>query len=446
MAIDFDVEPEFQKKLDWVDAFVREELEPLDRLMLSQQGPGGGHGGFTDDRINLGEAYKSHIKGLQDQVKAQGLWAMHLGPELGGPGFGQVKLCLLNEILARAGGAPMVFGTQAPDTGNMELIAHNGTPEQKKRWLEPLMAGEFRSCYSMTEPHAGSDPGMFTCRAWREGDEWVLDGEKWFSSYADISKLIIVMAITDPEAPLTARASLFLVPRETPGIEIIRNVGQLHEPLGQGDHAYIRYNKVRLPADALLGQEGAGFAGAQTRLSGGRIHHAMRAVGTCNQALEMMCERALSRETKGSRLADKQMVQEQIADSYIELKQFRLHVLYTAWLIDKHKAYTREVRKEIAAVKVTAPKVLQNIVYRALHLHGSLGASNETRLGRMWMNVPWMGIVDGPTEVHKVTVAQQVLRGSKPAEGLFPTYHLPAEIASARARFADLIEREVAEF
>lgn len=446
MAIDFEVEPEFQKKLDWVAGFVREELEPLDRLVLGESQAAGGRGGFTDDRPSFGPKFDRHIKALQEQVKAQGLWAMHLGPELGGPGFGQVKLCLLNEILARSSVAPMVFGTQAPDTGNMELIAHNGTPEQKKRWLEPLMAGEFRSCYSMTEPHAGSDPGMFKCRAWREGDEWVLDGEKWFSSYADISKLIIVMAITDPDAPLTERASLFLVPRETPGIEIIRNVGQLHEPLGQGEHAYIRYNRVRLPADALLGKEGGGFAGAQTRLSGGRIHHAMRAVGVCNQAFEMMCERALSRQTKGSLLADKQMVQEQIADCYIELKQFRLHVLYTAWLIDKHRAYTREVRKEIAAVKVTAPKVLQNVVYKALHLHGSLGASNETRLGRMWMNVPWMGIVDGPTEVHKITVAQQVLRGCAPAPGLFPTYHLPAEIAAARARFADLIEHEAAQF
>ncbi len=448
MTISFEPEPEFQEKLNWVERFVREELEPIDHLIIGEEARrlGGGHGVFAEDRLDFGPKFAEHIKRLQEQVRAQGLWALHLGPELGGPGFGQVKLCLLNEILARAGIAPRIFGTAAPDTGNMELIAHNGTPEQKKRWLEPLMNGEFRSCYSMTEPHAGSDPGQFKCRAWREGDGWVLNGYKWFSSYADMSKLLIVMAITDPDKPLIERASMFLVPRETPGIEIIRNVGMLHEPLGHGAHGYVRYNMVRLPADALLGKEGSGFAGAQTRLSGGRIHHAMRAVGICNQALEMMSERVLSRETKGSLLSEKQMVQEAIADSYIELTQFRLHVLYAAFLIDKYRAYTREVRREIAAVKVSAPKVMQSIVYRALHLHGSLGASNETRLGRMWMNVPWMGIVDGPTEVHKVTVAQQVLRKAKASEGLFPSYHLPAEIERARAKFADLIERDLSAY
>jgi acyl-CoA dehydrogenase len=295
----------------------------------------------------------------------------------------------------------------------------------------------------MTEPHAGSDPGMFKTMAWREGDEWVIEGEKWFSSYGDDAKLLIVMAITNPQAPLVQRASMFLVPRETPGVEIIRNVGTLGTPLGEGDHSYIRYNKVRLPSDALLGEEGAGFAGSQTRLSGGRIHHAMRAVGVAQKALDMMCERALSRQTKGSFLSDKQMVQQAIADSYIELRQFRLHVPYAAWLIDKHKSYNREVRREIAAVKVSAPKVLLDIVHRSLHIHGSLGASNETELGQMWMSAPWMGIVDGPTEVHKVTVAQQTLRHYKPADGLFPTYHLPRKIEEARAKFAELLEHEV---
>ena len=236
---------------------------------------------------------------------------------------------------------------------------------------------------------------------------------------------------------------MFLVPSDAPGVEIIRNVGVFGEPFGHGDHGYVRYNNVRLPADALLGEEGSGFTGSQTRLSGGRIHHAMRAVGTAQKALDMACERVLSRETKGSLLSDKQMVQESIADSYIQLRQFRLHVLYAAWLIDKHKSYNREVRREIAAVKVSAPKVLLDIVHRCLHLHGSLGASNETELGFMCMNVPWMGIVDGPTEVHKVTVAQQTLRHYQPSPELFPTYHLPKKIAEARARFADMIEHEV---
>jgi len=437
--INFEPEPEFQKKLDWVKEFCEAELMPINYLLLADRE----RARTGQPSLMSGPKFKAHLKSLQDEVRKQGLWGLHLSPELGGTGLGQVKLCLINEILSQANIAPTVFGTRAPDTGNAELIAHLGTPEQKKKWLEPIMNDEFRTCYSMTEPHAGSDPGMFKTRAWREGDEWVLEGEKWFSSYADEAKLLIVMAITDPEAPLVSRASMFLVPRDTPGVEIVRNVGVFGEPWGHGDHGYVRYNKVRLPADALLGPEGAGFGGSQTRLSGGRIHHAMRAVGQAQKALDMACERVLSRETKGSLLSDKQMVQEAIADSYIQLRQFRLHVLYAAWLIDKHKAYNREVRREIAAVKVAAPKVLMDVIGRALHLHGSLGASNETELGQMWMNVPWMGIVDGPTEVHKVTVATQTLRGYQPSGDLFPTYHLPKKVAEAKARFAELLEHEV---
>jgi acyl-CoA dehydrogenase len=437
--INFEPEPEFQKKLDWVKEFCESELMPINYLLMADRE----RARRGEPSLLSGAKFKAHLKNLQDEVKKQGLWGLHLSPELGGTGFGQVKLCLINEILSQANIAPTVFGTRAPDTGNAELIAHLGTPEQKKKWLEPIMNDEFRTCYSMTEPHAGSDPGMFKTRAWREGDEWVLEGEKWFSSYADEAKLLIVMAITDPEAPLISRASMFLVPRDTPGVEIVRNVGAFGEAWGEGDHGYVRYNKVRLPADALLGPEGAGFGGSQTRLSGGRIHHAMRAVGQAQKALDMACERVLSRETKGSLLADKQMVQESIADSYIQLRQFRLHVLYAAWLIDKHKAYNREVRREIAAVKVSAPKVLMDVIGRALHLHGSLGASNETELGQVWMNVPWMGIVDGPTEVHKVTVAQQTLRHYRPAPDLFPSYHLPRKVAEAKAKFAELIEHEV---
>ncbi len=446
MTIDFAPEPEYQAKLDWAARFVREEVEPLDRWIMDARGaPGSAPDIVFEGPPAEKRAFDKQVKALQDQVKANGMWALHLSKDLGGLGYGQVKLALLNEILGRSGMAPTVFGNRAPDSGNAELIAHNGTQAQKDRWLKPLLNGEFRSCYSMTEPHAGSDPGEFKTRAWREGDGWVLDGEKWFSSYADQSELLIVMAITSPDAPLAQRASMFLVPRHTPGVEIVRNVGMMHQKFGGGEHGYVRYNKVKLPEDALLGKEGSGFLGAQTRLSGGRVHHAMRTVGVCTQALEMICERALSRTTKGELLADKQMVQDMIADSYIQLKQFRLHVLYAAWLIDRDKAYTREVRTEIAAVKVAAPKVLQDIVYRAIHLHGSLGVSNETRLAQMWVAVPTMGIHDGPSEVHKVTIARQVLRGHKASPDLFPTYHLPKEIAAARAKFADLIERQVLE-
>ena len=206
-----------------------------------------------------------------------------------------------------------------------------------------------------------------------------------------------------------------------------------------GGHAYIRYNNVRIPRENLLGEEGAGFVGSQTRLSGGRVHHAMRAVGVCTKALDMMCERALSRKAKGQQLAELQMVQQDIADSYIQLKQFRLHVLYTAWLIDKTKAYTQEIRKEIAAIKITAAKVNHDIVYRAIHLHGALGMSNETPLGDMWMSAPQMGIMDGATEAHKSNLTKLLLRDYEPSHDLFPTYHLPKLIEAAQNKFEPIV-------
>jgi acyl-CoA dehydrogenase len=299
----------------------------------------------------------------------------------------------------------------------------------------------------MTEPHAG-EPGEFICGAVQDGDDWVINGEKWFTSNGAAADFLIVMAVTSPDKPLLERASMFIVDRDTPGVEIVRNVHTLGTPLkenynvtGGGGHAYIRYDNVRVPRDALLGEEGAGFVGSQTRLSGGRVHHAMRAVGVCAKALDMMCERALSRKAKGEWLSDLQMVQQDIADSYIQLKQFRLHVLYTAWLIDKTKAYTREVRKEIASIKISAAKVNHDIIYRAIHLHGALGMSNETPLGEMWMAAPQMGIMDGTTEVHKANLAKLLLRDYDACEDLFPTYHLPKLILKAQDKFEKVIEK-----
>ena len=254
------------------------------------------------------------------------------------------------------------------------------------------------------------------------------------------------MAITNPDAPLLERASMFLVDRDTPGVEIVRNVHTIGTSLqenyntsGGGGHAYIRYNDVRVPRDNLLGDEGAGFVGSQTRLSGGRVHHAMRAVGTCTKALDMMCERALSRKSKGQLLSELQMVQQDIADSYIELTQFRLHVLYTAWLIDKTKAYSREIRKEIAAIKITAAKLNHDIVYRAIHLHGALGMSNETPLADMWMAAPQMGIQDGATEAHKANLAKLLLRDYEGSPDLFPTYHLPKLIEQGQDKIEAIL-------
>lgn len=430
MSWDFETDPEFQAKLDWADAFVRDEVEPLDLLWPDLV--------FTplDDRL------RTIVDPLKQRVRDQGLWATHLGADLGGQGYGQVKLCLLNEILGRSGWAPVIFGCQAPDTGNAEIIAHYGTPEQKARYLQPLLQGEVFSCYSMTEPQGGSDPATFETRAVRDGDEWVINGWKFFSSNAKTSAFLIVMAVTDPDVSVYRGMSMFLVPTDTPGVDIVRNVGLAGEPEHEGSHALIHYNEVRVPAEGLLGDEGQAFAIAQTRLGGGRIHHAMRTIGLATKALDMMCERALSRETQGSLLADKQFVQGYIADSYAQLVQFRLFVLYTAWTIDKHNDY-RKVRKDIAAVKVIMPAVLHDIAMRALQVHGALGVSNEMPFHRMLLGSAVLGLADGPTEVHKVTVARQVLRGHSASDDLWPTEHLPKKLAAARAKFADFLEHEV---
>ncbi len=432
MAWDFETEPEFQQKLDWMDAFVREEIEPMGLLWSDSLDP--------FDVKN--ETTRKIVRPLQEEVKKRGLWACHLGPELGGEGFGQVKLALMNEILGRTNWASVVFGTQAPDTGNAEIIAHYGTEEQKQKYLQPLLNNEMVSCYSMTEPQAGADPKEFRCMAWKDGDEWVISGEKFFSSNARIAEFLIVMAITDPDVPVYQGASMFLVPTSTPGIEFLRHTGLSGEPLDEpGAHGYIRYNNVRVPEENLLGGPGQAFAIAQTRLGGGRIHHAMRTVAYIRKALDMMCERVLSRRTQGEILAKKQSVQNYVADSFIQIEQFRLLVLYAAWHCDRGDR--DKARTYIAAVKVQAAEVLHDVVRRALHVHGALGCSNEMPLGSMWNMVPWMGIMDGPSEVHRVTVAKQVLKEYSPSDGLWPSEFLPTKIAAAKKKFADYLEHQV---
>jgi acyl-CoA dehydrogenase len=429
MSWDFETDPAYQAKLDWADTFVREEVEPLDLLFPGLE--------FTppDERL------RKILDPLKNEVRRHDLWATHLGPELGGQGHGQLQLSLLNEILGRSSWAPIVFGCQAPDTGNAEIIAHYGTPAQKERYLRPLLEGEIFSCYSMTEPHAGADPTMFTTRAVKDGDEWVINGWKYFSSNARTASFLIVMVVTNPDVSPYKGMSMFLVPTNTPGVDIVRNTGLAGEPEEEGSHALIHYNDVHVPAEAILGGEGQAFAIAQTRLGGGRIHHAMRTIGLAKKALDMMCERALSRETQGSLLADKQFVQGYVADSYAQLMQFRLFVLYTAWLIDKHNDY-RKVRKDIAAIKVLMPDVLHDIAQRAIQVHGALGVSNEMPLFRMMLGASIMGLADGPTEVHKVTIARQVLRDYTASDDLWPTEHLPKKLAAAREKYAAHLEIE----
>ncbi|HEY9469860.1 MAG TPA: acyl-CoA dehydrogenase family protein, partial [Propionibacteriaceae bacterium] len=423
-----ETDDEYQKVLDWVQHFVTTEIEPLDHVV--------------DDPYDINDHVRAKlIPPLQEVVREHKLWACHLGPELGGPGYGQVKLALLNEILGRTKCGPVIFGCQAPDSGNAEILAHYGTEEQKARYLAPLLHGQIVSCFSMTEPQGGADPTQFTLRAELDGDRWVLNGEKWFSSNAEQASFFITMAVTDPDGPAHQRLSALLVDADSPGIEIVRNVGVGREPIGHGAHAYVRYRDVVLPKDALLGGRGEGFVVAQTRLGGGRIHHAMRAIGLMRRALEMSAERVLSRVTKGEPLAYKQLVQEKIADSWIDLETFRLLVLQTAWKIDKYQDYKR-VRADIAAVKAHMPRVLHDVSARAIQLHGSLGVSNEMPLVDYLLESFHMGIADGPTEVHKLTLAREVLKDYKPTDDLFPSEHLLRRQAEARARYDVVLTTE----
>ncbi|MCW1402654.1 acyl-CoA dehydrogenase family protein [Novosphingobium sp. MW5] len=430
--IDFSVEPEFQAKLDWMRAFVEDECQTMDLLW---PGPT-----FTYDTSH--KPSRRHLKPLQEKVKEQGLWACHLGPNLGGPGYGQVKLALMNEILGRSQWAPTVFGTAAPDTGNAEILALFGTDEQKRKYLDPLMAGEIVSCFSMTEPQGGADPGEFTCKATRDGDEWVIEGEKWFSSNARYAAFCLVIAVTDPEAKLTERMSMFIVPTDTPGFEIIRNTGiaGTGETMDDGQSCYVRYNQCRVPLDYMLGGPGEGFKVAQARLGGGRIHHAMRTVGICQRAIDMMLERAVSRRTKGRMLGDHQFVQGKIADSIIQLEQFRLMVLKTAWIIDEIEGGRMPhgaARNHIGMCKVAMAQVYHDIVGRALELHGSLGISLELPLSSWYAGHMALAFADGPTDVHRSQIARSHLKKTKPADGLFPSEHIPTRRAAAIARYPD---------
>src|SRR5258706_3701311 len=408
MSWDFSTEPGFQKKLDWVEEFCREEVEPLEYVFPSAVRSG-------HPKI------RTLVKGLEDQVKDQGLWAIFLDEELGGPGYGQLKLGLLNEILGRYPSARQMFDAAARDTGNMEMLAAYGTEEQKERWLKPMLNQEMWSAYSMTEPQGGSDPNLFKTHAVKDGDEWVINGEKWFTSAGRVADILFVMCTN----------GMYVVPRETPGVEI------QPEPR---NHNHIIYNDVRVPLDHLLGPEDGAKVLAQRRLGGGRIHHAMRTIAQCKKAFDMMCERALSRESHGKIIAEHQMVQEAIAESYTEIEMLRLFVLHAAWTIDNSS--TQAARTQIAAVKFTMARVLKDVSFRALHIMGSLGTTDLTPLQAMYASAPTMGLADGADEVHKVTVARNVLKGYRPHEGYWPTEYIPAKKAKAREHFAELFKED----
>jgi acyl-CoA dehydrogenase len=427
MAWDFETEPEFEEKLEWMRGFVRDEIFPIETLELSY------------DQV------AAVIKPLQEQVKQRGLWAAHLPIELGGGGFGQVKLGLMHEILGQSPYAPLVFGNNAPDSGNAELLAVGiemaDRDDHRTKWLEPLLNGTLRSGFSMTEPNtAGSDPTLLSTRAVRDGDEWVIDGRKWYTTNGSVANFLIVMAVTNPDVHPYQGSSMIIVPVDTPGLTILRDVGSMDDPsvvYGKfGNHAEVLYESVRVPYNNLVGDEGAGFALAQARLGPGRIHHCMRWLGQSQRAFDMMCERALSRYTHKSLLAEKQTIQNWIADSMAEMHAARLMTLQAAWKMDKVGASASRV--EIAMIKYYGAQVLYNVIDRSLQTHGSLGYSSDMPLEAMYRAARAARIYDGPDEVHRQTVARSALKRYQASET--PTEHIPTRQAAAKAKFAEMLE------
>jgi len=345
------------------------------------------------------------MRDLRARVKAMGMWAPHLPKEAGGMGIGFLPYVYMNEILGRSPYAPVAFGSQAPDSGNAEILWQFGTPEQKERWLKPLVAGEIHSCFSMTEPEvSGADPTNLQARAVRDGDEWVINAHKWFSSGAVGATFAIVMCVTDPEAPPHSRMSQIIVPLDTPGVTLVRAVPVMGET--RGAHAEIRYDNVRVPVTNTLGQPGDGFRIAQKRLGPGRIHHCMRWLGQAQRAFELMCRYALTRQAFGSTLAEKQTVQNWIADSAAEIQAARLLTMQAAYKIDQGD----EARVEISLIKFWGAMMLHNVIDRAIQVHGALGVSGDTPLESMYREARSARIYDGPDEVHRMVVARRILR------------------------------------
>jgi acyl-CoA dehydrogenase len=429
MAWDFSTEPEFQEKLDWMRQFLDDEILPLETIQYD----------VTDaewDRL---------IAPLKQQVKERELWACHLDHELGGQGYGQVKLALMHEILGRSGIAPGIFGNQAPDSGNAELLAIGANDDQRKRWLQPLLDGELRSAYSMTEPEvAGSDPTLLQTQAVLDGDEYVINGHKWFTSNGSIADFLIVMVVTNPDVHAYQGASMIVVPTATPGVRIARDVPNMHHPeptlpgkRQPGGHAEIYYDNVRVPKENLIGNPGDGFVLAQKRLGPGRIHHAMRWIGQARRAFDMMCERALSRYSHGSLLAEKQMIQDFIAESLIDIETAKMLCMKAAWHMDQYGS--SKSRVEIAAIKVYGTRMLYNVIDRSIQVHGALGYTTDLPLEEMYRNARASRLVDGADEVHKVTIARQTLKGYRGVQG-WPSEHVPTRRAAAIAKFGELLD------
>src|SRR5258705_5434394 len=361
------------------------------------------------------EAGEQLLAKLRDEVRELGLWAPHVPPEAGGTGTGFLDYAYLNEHIGRSMFGQLVFGCQAPDAGNAEILHMFGTDDQKERWLHPLVAGQIRSFFSMTEPEVpGSDPTTLRTRAVRDGDDWVIDGHKWFSSSAEGAAFGIVMAVTDPDADPHARATQIIVPADTPGVDIVRPIVVMgHTGKGWSTHCEVRYSGVRVPVANTLGAEGAGFLIAQKRLGPGRIHHVMRWLGQMQRAFDLMCEYSLQRHTSTGPLSDKQTIQNWIADSYAEIQACRFMTLDAAHKIDAGD----EARVEVSAIKFYAAKALNDVIDRAVQVHGARGLTDETPLAGMLMNARAGRIYDGPDEVHRQVVAKRILKAFANGEG-----------------------------
>ncbi len=392
--MDFSIPAPTVALLDRVRAFMAAKVYPIEAELLAL--------GFP--------AVEPRHEALRAEVPAAGLWLPQMAQELGGLGLSLQAHGLVSELLGQCPFGHYLFNCQAPDAGNMEILHKFGTPAQQQRFLEPLLRGETRSCFSMTEPdNAGSNPTQLACTAVRDGDDYVINGRKWFTSSADGAAFAVVMAVTDPGAEAHRRASMLIVPTDTPGFRLVRNIPIFgHAGAGYDSHAEIAYEDCRVPAENLLGPAHAGFAIAQERLGPGRIHHCMRWLGICERALAMMCRRALARQlAPGEALADKQIVQAWIAESRASIEAARLMVLRTAWLIDEHGFAA--AREEVSLIKFHVAGVMAEVLERAIQVHGALGITDDTVLAWFYTRERGARIYDGPDEVHKMVVARRIL-------------------------------------
>ncbi|NOY43253.1 MAG: acyl-CoA dehydrogenase [Planctomycetes bacterium] len=393
--MDFSIPQETKEVLARVREFVTQELYPIEKI---------------DQGKRFGELVPMlHEK--RDKVRALGLWQPQVPQEYGGMGLGFLDHAMVSEELARSPYGHYVCGAQAPDAGNIEILIEYGTEAQRERWLQPLLSGESRSCFSMTErDRPGSNPVWMDTTAVREGDDYVINGEKWFTTSADGAAFAIVMAVTNPEAPPHKRASQIIVPTDTPGFSLVRNIPCMgHVGDDWMSHGEIKYDNVRVPVENCLGEEGSGFAIAQSRLGAGRIHHCMRWIGIAERSLDLMCRRAAMREiAPGEALASRQTVQNWIAESRAAIDAARLMVLNAAWKIDNVGA--RESRIEISTIKFYTARAMLDTVDRAIQVHGALGISDDTVLQSFYRHERAARIYDGPDEVHKRVVARQILK------------------------------------